>query len=151
MSSSTPEAYVIDDSGFPKDGSDSPGVARMYSGTLGKVGNCQIGVSVHAVTDAASAAINWALFLPKSWDDTTTTDADAVAQIQRRRARCKIPDEVRHREKWRLALDMLDQITGPPTAPHPPPGGGEASAGGCPRGPPSPTPATATSPASASA
>src|SRR3954453_6890712 len=52
-----PEAYVIDDSGFPKDGSDSPGVARMYSGTLGKVGNCQIGVSVHAVTDRASAAI----------------------------------------------------------------------------------------------
>jgi SRSO17 transposase len=38
-----PQAYVIDDSGFPKDGSDSPGVARMYSGTLGKVGNCQIG------------------------------------------------------------------------------------------------------------
>ena len=59
MSSSTPDAYVIDDTGFPKDGSDSPGVARMYSGTLGKVGNCQIGVSVHAVTDAASAAINW--------------------------------------------------------------------------------------------
>src|SRR3954451_6321302 len=109
-----PEAYVIDDSGFPKDGADSPGVARMYSGTLGKVGNCQIGVSVHAVTDTASAAINWALFLPKSWDDTTITDSDAVAQIRRRRARCKIPDEVRHREKWRLALDMLDQITGPP-------------------------------------
>ena len=85
-----PEAYVIDDSGFPKDGSDSAGVARMYSGTLGKVGNCQIGVSVHAVTDTASAAINWALFLPKSWDDTTIVDADTAAQIQRRRARCKI-------------------------------------------------------------
>ena len=109
-----PEAYVIDDSGFPKDGSDSPGVARMYSGTLGKVGNCQIGVSVHAVTDAASVAINWALFVPESWDDTTTTDADKVAQIRRRRARCKIPDGVRHREKWRLALDMLDQVTGSP-------------------------------------
>jgi SRSO17 transposase len=107
-----PEAYVIDDSGFPKDGSHSPGVARMYSGTLGKVANCQIGVSVHAVTDAASVAINWALFVPKSWDDTTTTDATTVTQIQRRRARCKIPDDVRHREKWRLALDMLDQITG---------------------------------------
>ncbi len=40
-----PEAYVIDDSGFPKDGADSPGVARMYSGTLGKVGNCQIGAA----------------------------------------------------------------------------------------------------------
>ena len=51
MSCIAPEAYVIDDSGFPKDGTDSPGVARMYSGTLGKVGNCQIGVSVHAVTD----------------------------------------------------------------------------------------------------
>jgi SRSO17 transposase len=107
-----PDAYVIDDSGFPKDGADSPGVARMYSGTLGKVGNCQIGVSVHAVTDRASAAIDWRLFLPRSWDDTTTTDAAAGTEIQRRRARCKIPDAVRHREKWRLALDMLDEVLG---------------------------------------
>src|SRR3954447_2181941 len=107
-----PQAYVLDDSGFPKDGLDSPGVARMYSGTLGKVGNCQIGVSVHAVTDWASAAIDWELFLPESWDETTATDADSVAKIARRRARCKIPDEVRHREKWRLGLDMLDRIVG---------------------------------------
>jgi SRSO17 transposase len=111
-----PDAYVIDDSGFPKDGADSPGVARMYSGTLGKVGNCQIGVSVHAVTDRASAAIDWRLFLPKSWDDTTTTDAADVPEIQRRRARCKIPDSVRHREKWRLALDMLDEVLGDESA-----------------------------------
>lgn len=108
-----PEAYVIDDSGFPKDGADSPGVARMYCGTLGKVGNCQIGVSVHAVTDWASVAIDWRLFLPASWDETTTTDTDIAAEIIRRRARCKIPDGVRHREKWRLALEMLDQILGP--------------------------------------
>ena len=106
-----PDAYVIDDTGFPKDGADSPGVARMYSGTLGKVGNCQIGVSVHAVTDWASAAIDWRLFLPKSWDETTTDDADLAADIRRRRVRCKIPDAVRHREKWRLALDMLDEMT----------------------------------------
>jgi SRSO17 transposase len=106
-----PEAYVIDDTGFPKDGAGSPGVARMYSGSLGKVGNCQIGVSVHAVTDWASAAINWRLFIPKSWDDTSTVDPDSVAEIQRRRARCRIPDTVTHREKWRLALDMIDQIT----------------------------------------
>jgi SRSO17 transposase len=110
----SPDAYVIDDSGFPKDGADSPGVARMYSGTLGKVGNCQIGVSVHAVTDWASAAIDWRLFLPTSWDDTTTTNADTIDQIRRRRSRCKIPEEVRHREKWRLALDMLDEILGEP-------------------------------------
>ena len=113
-----PEAYVLDDSGFPKDGADSPGVARMYSGTLGKVANCQIGVSVHAVTDWASAAIDWRLFLPKSWDDTTAdTAADRnSAEIARRRARAKVPDQVRHREKWRLGLDMLDEILADPAA-----------------------------------
>jgi len=114
-----PEAYVVDDSGFPKDGADSPGVARMYSGALGKVANCQIGVSVHAVTDWASAAIDWRLFLPKSWDETApevAADPAAVAEISRRRARCKIPDQVRHREKWRLALDMLDEILTDPAA-----------------------------------
>jgi SRSO17 transposase len=107
-----PRAFVVDDTGFGKDGVDSPGVARMYSGSLGKVGNCQIGVSVHAVTDWASAAIDWRLFLPKSWDDTATDDAAAVEEIRRRRARSRIPDQVRHREKWRQALDMLDEITG---------------------------------------
>jgi SRSO17 transposase len=110
-----PRAYVIDDTGFPKDGADSPGVARMYSGSLGKVGNCQIGVSVHAVTDWASAAIDWRLFLPKSWDEATVDgddDPEAVDRIRARRARSKIPDQVRHREKWRQALDMLDEITG---------------------------------------
>ena len=106
-----PRAYVIDDTGFPKDGAGSPGVARMYSGSLGKVGNCQIGVSVHAVTDWASAAIDWRLFLPKSWDDTATDDADLAVEIRHRRARSGIPDQVRHREKWRQALDMLDEIT----------------------------------------
>lgn len=112
-----PRAYVVDDTGFPKDGPGSPGVARMYSGSLGKVGNCQVGVSVHAVTDWASAAIDWRLFLPKSWDDTAIdvngdADPDVPAEIGRRRARSRIPDQVRHREKWRLALDMLDEITG---------------------------------------
>ncbi len=113
-----PKAYVVDDTGFPKNGPNSPGVARMYCGSLGKVGNCQIGVSVHAVTDWASAAIDWRLFLPKSWDDTTiggdvSDDEPALAaQIRHRRARSRIPDQVRHQEKWRQALDMLDEITG---------------------------------------
>jgi SRSO17 transposase len=52
-----PVAWAVDDSGFPKDGTGSPGVARQYSGTLGKVANCQIGVSVHAVTDTASCPL----------------------------------------------------------------------------------------------
>jgi SRSO17 transposase len=110
-----PQAYVVDDTGFPKEGLDSPGVARMYSGALGKVGNCQVGVSVHAVTDWASAAIDWRLFIPKSWDDTVIdddADPDSAADIRRRRARSKVPDEVRHQEKWRQALDMLDEVTG---------------------------------------
>lgn len=107
-----PRAWVIDDTGFPKDGKDSPGVARMYCGALGKTGNCQVGVSVHAVTDWASAAIDWRLFIPESWDDEKTTDPVAAAEIRRRRARSAIPDEQRHREKWRLAIDMLDEIIG---------------------------------------
>jgi SRSO17 transposase len=107
-----PAAYVVDDTGFPKDGTASPCVARQYSGTLGKTGNCQIGVSVQMVTDHASLAANWRLFCPAAWDDTTIEDVDTAEQVRRRRARAGIPDQVRHREKWRLALDMLDQMTG---------------------------------------
>jgi SRSO17 transposase len=107
-----PDAFVIDDVGFPKDGKDSPGVARMYSGTLGKTGNCQIGVSVHLVTDQASAAVDWRLFLPESWDDAMVADPVAAEEVRARRARCKLGPDVRYREKWRLALEMLDEVTG---------------------------------------
>src|SRR4051794_1720503 len=68
-----PVAWVIDDTGFPKCGTSSPGVARQYSGTLGKVASCQIGVSVHAVTDHASAVLDWRLFIPQSWDRPRVT------------------------------------------------------------------------------
>jgi SRSO17 transposase len=105
-----PAAYVIDDSGFPKDGTASPCVARQYSGTLGKTGNCQIGVSVQLATDTASVAADWRLFCPASWDDTTISDADRAAVVREKRDRAGIGDDVRHREKWRLALDMLDEM-----------------------------------------
>jgi SRSO17 transposase len=65
-----PRAWVLDDTGFPKDGNASACVARQYSGALGKVANCQIGVSVHAATDAASAVLDWRLFVPERWDET---------------------------------------------------------------------------------
>ncbi len=51
------EAWVLDDTGFPKQGKRSPGVKRQYSGTLGKIGNCQIGVSVHAVGARGTAPL----------------------------------------------------------------------------------------------
>ena len=107
------EALVIDDTGFPKDGVASPCVARQYSGTLGKVANCQIGVSVHLVNEHASCAADWRLFCPESWDDAALADPVAAARAARRRARAGIPDAVRHREKWRLALEMIEEMTGP--------------------------------------
>jgi SRSO17 transposase len=107
------EALVVDDTGFPKDGPASPCVARQYSGTLGKIGNCQIGVSVHLAGEHASCAADWRLFCPESWDDAALADPVAAARAARRRARAGIPDEVRHAEKWRLALEMTDEMTGP--------------------------------------
>lgn len=96
-----PDAWVVDDTGFPKAGRHSVGVARQYSGTLGKVANCQIGVSVNAVTEQASCPLDWRLFLPAEWDG----DAE-------RRETAHLPAEQRHRPKWRLALEMLDELSG---------------------------------------
>jgi SRSO17 transposase len=88
-------------------------VARQYSGTLGKTANCQVGVSVHLVNEGASCAADWRLFCPESWDDQALADPVAAAGAARRRQRAGIPDQVRHREKWRLALDMIGEMTGP--------------------------------------
>jgi SRSO17 transposase len=96
-----PDAWIVDDTGFPKFGNASVGVARQYSGTLGKVANCQVGVSIHAATDQASCPIDWRLFLPESWD----------ADTARRRA-AHVPEAVGHRPKWQLALDMVDELGG---------------------------------------
>jgi SRSO17 transposase len=94
-----PTAWAVDDTGFPKDGDHSVGVQRQYCGTLGKTANCQLGVSVNAVTEAASCPLDWRLFLPESWDD----------DVQRRTA-CHLPERVRHRPKWQLVLDMVDEL-----------------------------------------
>src|SRR6266699_4623049 len=107
------EALVVDDTGFGKDGDASPCVARQYSGTLGKTANCQIGVSVHLVNEGASCAADWRLFCPESWDDAALADPVAAAGAARRRERAGIPGDVRHKEKWRLALDMIGEMTGP--------------------------------------
>ena len=69
-------AWVVDDTGIVKDGKHSPGVKRQYSGTLGKVGNCQITVSVHAVGERGTLPLGWRLYLPEEWCD----DLRAAAQ-----------------------------------------------------------------------
>lgn len=97
-----PQAWVIDDTGFVKDGHSS--------GTLGKIGNVQIGVSVHAVTDEASCPLNWRLFLPASWDETLADSLEQAEAIHRCRARAQIPDEVGHQAKWELAVEMIDEL-----------------------------------------
>jgi SRSO17 transposase len=107
------EALVVDDTGFPKDGPASPCVARQYSGTLGKIGNCQVGVSVHLVNERAWCAAGWRLFCPQSWDDQALDDPVAAAAARRRRELSRIPDRVRHTGKWRLALEMIEEMTGP--------------------------------------
>jgi SRSO17 transposase len=98
-----PTAWVVDDTGFPKDGTHSVGVQRQYSGTLGKRANCQLGVSVNAVTEQASCPLSWRLFVPERWDE------EAMAT---RRAACQLPEGVHHRPKWQLVLDMLDELAG---------------------------------------
>jgi len=95
------EAWVLDDTGFPKDGKRSPGVKRQYSGTLGKIGNCQIGVSVHAVGKRGTAPLGWALYLPEEWCD----DAE-------RRTRAKIPGEVEFKTKPELGVELVERAAG---------------------------------------
>jgi SRSO17 transposase len=107
-----PDAWVIDDTGFVKDGDASPCVARQYSGTLGKVGNCQVAVSVHAASDTASAPLDWRLYVPERWDARYAGDPADAATAAARRKRCAIPDTEHHRPKWQMALEMIDELIG---------------------------------------
>src|SRR5580704_2592422 len=92
------EAWVLDDTGFPKDGKESPGVKRQYSGTLGKTGNCQIGVSVHAVGVRGTVPLGWALYLPEDWCENSE-----------RRRKAKIPAHVAFKTKPELGVELLEQ------------------------------------------
>jgi len=93
--------WVIDDTGFPKQGEHSVGVARQYSGTLGKTANCQVAVSLHEVCDEGAAVLSWRLYLPESWTED-----------KQRRAEAGIPEAVKFQKKWELALEMIDQARG---------------------------------------
>ena len=96
---------VIDPSAFPKKGAESCGVARQWCGRLGKVDNCQVGVFLAYAARTGYAPLDRRLYLPEDWAD------DPV-----RRERCHVPPEVRFREKWQIALDLLDRSL--PGLPH---------------------------------
>jgi len=90
-------AFVVDDTGFPKKGTHSVGVARQYSGTLGRTDNCQVATSLHLAGERGSGCIGLRLYLPEAW----TAD----------RARCRavgVPDTIAFAPKWQHALDLLD-------------------------------------------
>src|SRR4051812_2107504 len=105
-----PDAWVVEDTGFPKDGAASPGVARQYSGTLGKVANCQIGVSICAVTDAASCPLDWRLFVPERWGDACPQDRQGAGADAPPRGPGRLSREGRHRGEWRLAPGMVHEV-----------------------------------------
>jgi SRSO17 transposase len=89
-------ALIIDDTGLPKKGKQSVGVARQYCGQLGKQDNCQVAVSLSAANDHASLPIAYRLYLPHEWAD----DPD-------RRAQAGVPDDVVFQTKPQIALDQL--------------------------------------------
>jgi SRSO17 transposase len=92
------EAFVIDDTGFPKKGTHSVGVHRQYSGTLGRVDNCQVAVSLHLAGARGSGCIDMRLFLPEAW-----------AVDEARRAAAGVPENVVSQTKLQIALDQLDR------------------------------------------
>ncbi len=89
---------VLDATGFPKQGTASVGVQRQYSGTLGRIGNCQVAVTAALWTGVQAWLVGAQLYLPESW---TTPD---------QRDRARIPPRVRFQEKWRQALALLQQV-----------------------------------------
>jgi SRSO17 transposase len=90
---------AIDDTGFPKQGTQSVGVQRQYCGALGKIGNCQVAVSSALIAEGRTWPLAYDLYLPVSWTD----DAD-------RRQAVGIPPTVPFREKWRIALAQVRAI-----------------------------------------
>ena len=96
-----PMAWVLDDTGVPKYGRRSPGVKRQYSGTLGKIGSCQIAVSLHAVSTKGTVPLGFRLYVPEDWC------ADPI-----RRRETKIPASVEFQTKPTLGGDLIARAAG---------------------------------------
>jgi SRSO17 transposase len=90
------EAWIVDDTGLPKKGGHSVGVARQYCGQIGKQDNCQVAVSLSVATAAASLPLAWRLYLPQEW-----------AEDPERRAKAGVPEEVGFTTKPAIALGQV--------------------------------------------
>ena len=90
------EAWIVDDTGFPKKGKHSVGVARQYCGQLGKQDNCQVAVSLSIANHHASLPIAYRLYLPREW-------AEDIA----RRRKARVPDEIEFKTKPDIALEQI--------------------------------------------
>ena len=90
------QAWIIDDTGFPKQGKHSVGVARQYCGQLGKQDNCQVAVSLSLANHHASLPVAYRLYLPKDW-----------AADDERRHEVGVPKEIVFKTKPEIALDQL--------------------------------------------
>ena len=90
------EAWIIDDTGFPKKGQHSVGVARQYCGELGKQDNCQVAVTLSIANHDASLPVAYRLYLPKEW-----------ASDRKRRRKVGVPDEISFKTKPEIALAQI--------------------------------------------
>jgi SRSO17 transposase len=101
-------AWVVDDTGIPKKGRYSVGVARQYCGVLGKQDNCQVAVSVSVAHEHASIPVAYRRYLPETW-----------AKDRGRRRTAGVPDTVEFHPKWQIALEQITLLTseGVPAAP----------------------------------
>src|SRR5467141_672629 len=90
------EAWIIDDTSFPKQGRHSVGVARQYCGQLGKEDNCQVAVSLSLANGHASLPIAYRLYLPEDW-----------AKDQARRDKAKVPETIAFQTKPEIALEQI--------------------------------------------
>ena len=102
------EAWVVDDTGIPKKGKHSVGVARQYCGVLGKQDNCQVAVTVSLVNEVMSVPVAHRLYLPEVW-----------ANDPGRRKIARVPEEIEFQTKWQIARDEMARLLadGVPKAP----------------------------------
>ena len=91
-------AWVVDDTGFPKKGHESVGVARQYCGQVGKQDNCRVAVSLSVTTEKASMPVAFRLYLPETW-----------TQDRNRRKKTGVPDEIRFQTKTEIALEQIQR------------------------------------------